>query len=198
MKKVNRFSFIKTTIIGGLIFLVPIIVLTLILGKALGITRTIVRPLITLIDVKTIGGVGVATPLAILVIVLFCFFTGLLAKTDLAKKINNWLESAILSNIPGYTFMKSMGESFTGIDMDHGYETILARIEDAWQIAFLVERIEGGHVAVFVPGAPSPWSGAVYFMSEDRIKPIDVPHKSALKCIQRLGKESNLLLRGHM
>ena len=198
MKKINRFSFFKTTIVGGLIFLVPIIVLTIILGKALGITRTIVIPMITLTDVKTIGGVGVATPLAILVVVLFCFLTGLLAKTDLAKKINNWLESAILSNIPGYTFMKSMGESFAGIDMGHGYETILARIEDAWQIAFLVERIEGGYVAVFVPGAPSPWSGSVYFMTEDRIKLIDVPHKSALTCIQRLGKGSNSLLRGHI
>src|SRR4030042_3619667 len=188
MKNVKHFSFIKTTIVGGLMFLVPIIVLTIILGKALGITKTIVRPLVTLIAVETVAGVGVVTLLAILVIVLFCFLTGLLAKTDLAKKIIDWLESTLLSNIPGYTFMKSMGESFTGIDKDQEYETILARIEDAWQIAFLVERIEGGRVAVFVPGAPSPWSGSVYFMTEDRIKPLGVPKKSVFKCIQHLGK----------
>ena len=75
------------------------------------------------------------------VIVLFCFLTGLLSRTDLSKKANSCLESTILSNIPGYTFIKSMGESFTDVDMGHGYETILAQIEDAWQIAFLVDSL---------------------------------------------------------
>jgi uncharacterized membrane protein len=198
MKNGNRFSFIKTTIVGGLIFLVPIIVLIIILGKALGITRKIVGPLANLIVYETVAGIGVATLLAVFVIVLFCFLTGLLAKTDLAKKIINWLESTFLSNIPGYTFMKSMGESFAGIDMDQGYETVLARFDDGWQIAFLVERIEDGHVAVFIPGAPSPWSGSVYLMTEDRIKPLNMPNKSVLKCIQRLGKGSNSLVQGHI
>lgn len=196
MKKGTPFSFIKTTIVGGLIFLVPIIVLVIILGKALGITRTIVRPLSTLIAVETVAGVGMATLLSIFVIVLFCFLAGLFARTDLARKIINWLESSMLSHIPGYTFMKSMGESFAGIEIDHGYETVLARFDDSWQVAFLVERIGSGQVAVFIPGAPSPWSGSVYVMTEDRIKPIDVPNKAVLQCIQQLGKGSNSMLHG--
>jgi uncharacterized membrane protein len=198
MKTDDRFSFIKTTIVGGLIFLVPIIVLAIIFGKALGITRKIVGPLTDLIGVETVAGVGVATLLGILVIVLFCFLAGLLAKTDLAKKIINWLEATFLSNIPGYTFMKSMGESFASTDMAHGYAVVLARFDDGWQIAFLVEHIGNGHVAVFIPGAPSPWSGSVYFMTEDRIKTLDVPHKAVLKCIQRLGAGSNSLLKGRI
>ena len=94
--------------------------------------------------------------------------------------------------------MKSMGESFAGIDIDQGYETVLARFDDGWQIAFMVERIEDGHVAVFIPGAPSPWSGSVFLMTEDRIKPLNIPNKSVLKCIQRLGKGSNSLVQGHI
>ena len=71
MKTGKRFSFIKTTIVGGLIFLVPVIVLSIILGKAFEITKTIVGPLVTMIGVKIFAGVGLATLLAILVIVLF-------------------------------------------------------------------------------------------------------------------------------
>jgi len=198
MKNVNRFSFIKTTIVGGLIFLVPIIVLIIILSKALGITKPIVRPLVTLITVETVAGIGVATLLAIFVIVMFCFLTGLLAKTDLAKKIINWLELTILSNIPGYTFMKRMSESFAGSDIEQEYKAVLARFDDGWQIAFLIERVEGGYVTVFIPDAPSPWSGSIFIMTEDRIKPIDVPNKAVLKCIQRLGAGSNALLQGRI
>ena len=94
--------------------------------------------------------------------------------------------------------MKKMGESFAGSNIEQGYEAILARIEDAWQIAFLIERIDGGHVAVFIPGAPSPWSGSVFVMTEDRIRPLDVPLKAVIQCIERLGAGSNSLLGGNI
>jgi uncharacterized membrane protein len=67
------------------------------------------------------------------------------------------------------------------------YEGYAARIEDARQLTFLIERLESGHVAVFVPSAPSPQSGSVYFMAEDQIKPVNIPPASALKCLRRLG-----------
>ncbi|MGH7493974.1 MAG: hypothetical protein ACREOO_16475 [bacterium] len=53
-------------------------------------------------------------------------------------------------------------------------------------------------LAIFVPGASSPWSGAVYFMTEDRIKPLDVPLKSALNCVKRLGMGSKAMMQGRL
>ena len=194
----SKFDLFKTTIVGGVLFLVPFIVLMIVIGKALDIARMVVRPLAELISVETIAGIALAKLLAIALIVFFCFLAGIFAKTTRAKKIINWMETALLSNMPGYNFMKGMGESAAGVESDRTLETVLARIEDAWQIAFLVERIEGGHVAVFVPGAPSPWSGSVFIMTEDRIKPIDVPAISAVNCIRRLGIGSNALLKGKL
>ena len=192
------FHFLKTTIVGGVVFLVPIIVLTIILGKAFGISRKIVAPLSALIPVESVAGVGMAKLMAITAIVFFCFLAGLFAKTVFARKIVGWLESTLLSKLPGYSFMKSMGESIAGIEKEQMYEPVLAWIEDAWQIAFLVERIEGGHVAVFIPDAPSPWSGSVFIMTTDRIKPLDIPLASALKCIRSLGAGSNAMLKGKL
>ena len=37
---------------------------------------------------------------------------------------------------------------------------VLARFENSWQIAFEIERIPGGIITVYVPGAPDPWSGS--------------------------------------
>jgi len=97
--------------------------------------------------------------------------------------------------VPGYQFIKSMGESLLGVEDEPVPQVVLARIEDAWQIAFLVERLEDGHLAVFVPGAPNPQSGSVYLMTEDRIKPAGIPPAVALKCLTRLGAGSSALLR---
>lgn len=90
--------------------------------------------------------------------------------------------------MPGNAFIKNMGESVAGIEKAQTYEVVLARIEEAWQLAFLIERIEGSHGALFVPGALNPLSGTVFFMTEDRIKRLDIPLSTALKCLRRLGR----------
>ena len=133
--------------------------------------------------------------LATALLVIFCFAAGLFARTALAQRGVHWLESAVLSNVPGYQFLKSVGESLLGVEQEPAPQVVLARIEEAWQIAFVVERLEDGHLAVFVPGAPNPQSGSVYFMTEDRIRPAGIPPAAALKCLTRLGAGSSALLR---
>ena len=54
-------NFFKTTIIGGLIFLIPIVVLSVILGKALKIMMVVAEPLDKLIPIESIGGVALVT-----------------------------------------------------------------------------------------------------------------------------------------
>jgi uncharacterized membrane protein len=187
-------GFVRTTLVGGILFLLPIIVVVVIVGKALGITNKVVAPLATHLPVDL--AIGLQTPklLAIALLILFCFVTGNFARTAIARRMVNSLETTVLSNVPGYEFIKSMSQSVLGADSQMAHSVVLARIEDAWQLAFLVERLEGGHVAVFVPGSPSPQSGSVYFMTEDRIRPMDIPASSVLKCLKRYGLGSNALL----
>jgi len=56
------------------------------------------------------------------------------------------------------------------------------------QIALQIEE-EGddGIVTVFVPDAPNPRSGGVFFVPADLVTPIDVPLASAIKCLMNLG-----------
>jgi uncharacterized membrane protein len=43
---------------------------------------------------------------------------------------------------------------------------------------------------VFVPSAPTP-AGSIYDLTEDGVKPLDVPVSAALRCIMRLGVGSH-------
>jgi uncharacterized membrane protein len=188
-------KFVRATLLGGVVFLVPIVVLGAIIGKAFRFFHQIAVPFASALSMEAIAGIPAPR---ILAVVLFCFLAGLFARTGPAKRIVGWLESALLSNIPGYSMMKSMGENMAGVQGTKVHDVVLARIEDAWQYAFVVERLREGQVAVFVPGAPNPWSGSVYLMAEDRIKPLDVPLATALKCIKGLGLGSDALTRGQL
>ena len=196
MKRLVRF--IEDTIRGSIWFLIPLVVLIIILDKAHQITSKVVAPIADLIPVDSILGLDEPRVLAAVAIVLFCFLAGLLAKTRTAHKSIDWLEAALLSNLPGYEFMRSFSDNLVGLEDDGDHQVVLARIEEAWQIGVLIETLENGYHAVFVPDAPRPWSGSVYLMTEDRFKRLDVSLPAALKCVRRLGHGSKELFSGRL
>jgi uncharacterized membrane protein len=196
MKRLLHFT--RMSLVGGILFLVPILVLAVILGKAFGIAHKIVMPLAAHLPIESVLGLETPRVLASALLLLFCFLTGVFARTACARKMVNWLETALLSNLPGYEFIKTMSENFLAAEKEHVYPVVLARIEDSWQLAFLIERLEGGLSAVFVPGTPSPQSGSVYFMTEDRFRLTDLPATPVLKCLKRYGLGSNALLAGRL
>jgi uncharacterized membrane protein len=189
-------SILRATIVGGVLFLAPFVVLIIILGKAIIITGSILTPVAEKLPIESLIGLETPKILAAVVLLLVCFLAGLFAKTALATKMVSWLEKAILSNLPGYSFIKNLGEEVAGTTPTQGYEVVLVRFDEAWQIGFLVERIPGGHVVVFVPDAPSPWTGGVFIFNEDRITPLKATSTSAVNCLRKLGAGTGDLVKG--
>jgi hypothetical protein len=72
------------------------------------------------------------------------------------------------------------------------------RFDDSWQIGFEIERIEGGKVALFLPGSPDPWSGAVCIAEENRVTLLDLPVAAVAQMVRRLGRGANEALRGRL
>ena len=189
-------QFFKSTVIGGLFFIIPIALIVIVLAKCLAVARPIAVLLAEKLPFEKIGGVAISFLLEIGLVILVCFFGGLFYKTRPAKHFVAWLESNILSNIPSYSFMKSMGESVLGMDESKTQEVVLAWIEESWQLAFVTDRLANGMIAVYVPGAPSPWSGSLYFMTVEKIRKVDITVKYALAIIKRIGVGTDEILKG--
>ncbi len=188
------FSFIKTTIIGGIFFIVPLFLVFYIFGKVIIVSRQLVAPIVEMIPVDTIAGQILSRIIVFVVLILFCFLGGLLAKTKKATKLRIWVEENILSMIPGYTLIKGMTETATGMATENLNEVVLVDIEEVWQIGFLMDRIDEDLATVYIPGAPNPMSGDVVFVKWDRLKIIDVPGLNAMKLLKKLGLNSKSIL----
>ena len=183
-------KFIKTTIIGGLVFMVPVVIVLVIAGKALEIMMLVAKPLGNLIPVDSIGGVAVANVLALLGLALICFVAGLIARSEMARKVYRSLDSALLA-IPGYAFVRGFTDSMTSSqETAKSLLPVLVRFDDNEQIGFEVERLEQGKVVIYLPGAPDPWSGSVVYFSEDRVKRLDMTVAQAINNIRHLGRGS--------
>jgi uncharacterized membrane protein len=190
--------FVKTTVIGGILFLVPIVIFIAVIGKALEITGKMAAPLAAVLPIDSIGDLAVVHLLALAILVLICFLAGLTARTVIAKKLVEALELNVLSKLPAYALLKTKTQSMLSPEDIEEMTAVVARFDDSWQIAFEIERIEGGKVAIFLPGAPDPWSGSVCVVTADRIASLDLSIPYVAKMAKRLGRGANEALRDRL
>ena len=88
-------NFLKTTIIGGGVFVIPFIIVVALLLKAMKIMMVIAAPLDSLIPVDKIGGIAIANLLALILVIIICFLAGLAAKSLYAKRIHESIDSKL-------------------------------------------------------------------------------------------------------
>lgn len=183
-------EFMKTTVIGGLIVILPLAAAVLISARMLAALQGAVDPVATALPF----GAHVARLLALLIILAGCFLTGLLVRTRVGRSANVWLEQRVLERLPAYSLLRNLGRQFAGEGEDTAMAPALAEIEDALVPAFVVEEHADGRLTVFVPAIPTPTVGAVYILDARRVHRLDVPLTTLVQCVTRWGAGSQALV----
>ncbi len=190
-------GFLKTTLLGGILFLLPLAITVFVLAKAVELGAKLTGPITRLLPHKTMLGIAMPHLVATLVLLAIAFAAGLAAQTGIGVRLNERLERLILRKTPGYTLLKGMAQGTLGVGSGADVKVALAYIDDAWLVAFIMEQHRDGMLTVFVPSAPTPAAGNVYYMTEQQVKRLDVPVAAAVKCIMQLGVGTQELLERH-
>jgi uncharacterized membrane protein len=191
-------KFIKTTVLGGLILVLPFTVLAILLGKIYALMRVPIEPLAAHSPIKGFAGIGITTLAAVLLIFFLCFLAGLVIRTARAHRMLENADTYFLSYVPGYAIIRSLVYDISGKQADINLQGALAWIEECWQPALLVEELEDGWLVVFVPQVPTPFSGALYFMPPERVKRLEATSVAVLQCIKKFGVGSRALMKGQL
>ncbi|WP_425614779.1 DUF502 domain-containing protein [Anatilimnocola sp. NA78] len=186
--------FLRATIVGGLFVLVPVVLVCVVLGHAAQFAYELIHPLVQWLPVKSISGVSLSFLLGIAALVLICFFAGLLARTAVSQWFVGTLEQLILSFVPSYGLMKSMGQGWIGVSTEEPHQAVMVRLDDASQLGFVMDTLADGRCVVFIPDVPTPWSGSLLFVEPARIEPLAITTKQAIECLRRLGANSSKVL----
>ena len=184
-------DYIKKTIIGGLLFLVPLSVVGYIIYRLLAVFYKFALVVDKVIPIKTVAGIATANILAILILLLVCFLFGLIATSQKIKFFQNVVERNFLLKIPGYIFFKAYTKGMENQEnSSHELDPVLVHFDDNSQLGFLIEEFPDGLSSIFLPGSPNPWSGNVIYVSFDRIQQLDISTRQAIQHLQRAGKEA--------
>jgi uncharacterized membrane protein len=184
----HALGFLKTTLVGGLVFLVPAIALLVVVGKALAILRKLARPLTEHLPIHTVFGVLAADVIVIALLVVLCFFGGLLARVSFARRLVGKAETGMLWRIPGYGLLKGLTDSFDKRTGTSSMHPVLVHSGGQSQLAFEVEQLDDGRRVIYVPSSPDPRAGSVLIVDPDRIEPVPMSFVSAITSLRALGR----------
>src|SRR3954469_12381001 len=181
MKTLAEFS--RTTLIGGLLIILPVYIAVLLLAKTikglLGLLQPVAERVPAPVEFRQI--------VAIVLLVCVCFLVGLVVRTGPGLRAKNACERAVLERLPGYTFLRGLAKRLAGQSEEQTLQPALVELEDALVPALIVEELEDGSVTVLVPSAPTPMAGSVYILPANRVHPVDIPFTQAIGVFSKWG-----------
>ena len=183
---------IKTTLIGGLLVVLPIYLSVLLLAKTVGGLLSLLAPVTAAIPADA----RFRQVIAILIMIAVCLVVGLLVRTSLGRRFKTAFERSVLEKIPGYTLLRGLTKRVSGDQSDVAFRPALVELEDALSPAFIIEELEDGRYTVLVPSVPTPAAGALFILPRERVHPVDVPFTQAVKVISKWGVGAGAMARG--
>jgi uncharacterized membrane protein len=180
------YRFLKSTVLGGLVVLVPVVVLGTLVVWVVQIALRILAPVFEWLPDRSIGGVSLAVLAAVLGVVLSCFLAGLFAETAIIRRLGERAERVALF-VPGYALMKNVGADLVGVESRHPVRTVLVRFPGSWQLGFLMDTLADGRHVVFIPGVPRALVGTLHIVAPHQLEVLAMSVSSTLDALGRLG-----------
>ena len=176
-------DFLRMTLVGGLLVVLPLWVSVLLLVKAIKSALVVLHPLAKLLPQTLVHPNVVAFGL----LVLICFAVGLLIRTRFGQRFGDWLEKHLLGRIPGFSIVHGMIRQLAGAKDEQSFQPALVELEEALVPAFIIEKHADGQFTVFVSSSPTPMAGAIYILQPERVHPVDMPLRKAMVCVTKWG-----------
>lgn len=185
------FDFLRATLIGGVVFLLPLAAVLWLLAQAGAIVVGVVtavanNPNITAwIPFHTPGGYALLVALTIAAFVGLCFVCGILAEKSLGQWFHQRAERYLSMLFPRYAVFK---DQLTGNLGTGSLQPVLARVGPWTRIGVEVERDPVVGVTVYLPSSPDPWTGAVAIVPPEDVTPITGDFAEVMATFERLGR----------
>ncbi len=200
----HSFGFLKTTAIGGVFFLLPIIVIGVLLGQLGQIVWIVAQSVSQHLPEHLPLAYTTIMAIALAIIVLLCFAAGVVARRRIAKRFTESVEKYVLMLFPRYAILKEQLTGNIGGDvLRNQLQPVIVRMPGHTRLGFEVER-HGCHadaagavresVTVFLPGSPDPWSGQVVILQAHHIERISSPFGETVATFEQLGRGSQQLV----
>lgn len=191
MRKIK--VFIKTTLIGGLVVILPATIVTAVFRWLYVTVTDWIQPLSDMVVAKAALREFLADLIVISSIVGLCFLLGLAVRTGVGRFVHEKLEDKLARFAPGYKLVKETVLQLIGRKKSPFSQVALVRLYDSNTLAtaFVTDEHPDGHFTVFVPTGPNPTSGQIFHLASEHVRLVDIGVEEAMRSIISCGAGSS-------
>ena len=188
-------AFLKTTAMGGLFVLLPILLLYLLLSEALDMIVALATPIADLFPEGTFGKVEFPVILGLILILGLSFVIGLGLRAKIARRSGRWIERTILDRLPAYNALKSLTTGFAEAGKAGAFRAaLLVSADGEREFIYVIEDHGEDYLTVLLPWAPTAFAGIVKIVDRKRVELLDANLGDVSKVLSHWGVGANDLL----
>lgn len=184
----QRFKrFLRTTLIGGAVVVLPVTIFILLVKLVFDTLRALIAPLSDILKFPFIKSDALIDLITLGLIVLFFFLVGLMVQTRLGKGIVDVIEAELLSRLPLYGVIKETVLQFSGAKRMPFSQVVVVEAFGTKMYGFIADEHPNGKYTVFVPTAPNPTNGFIFYMDPSQVEIVNVKPEEAIRMIIGIG-----------
>ena len=182
------FSFLKTTAMGGVLVLVPLLIMYIMVTELLDITIDIATSVTSVFPENFLGELDEHMVVAFLLLFSAAFLMGLTLRSSLLRRLGRTIEEATLGRLTIYVAIKRLSRGLLGGVDNNAFQTGLVTVsEGARQLVYIVEDHGQGLLTVFVPLSPMGLTGSIWLLDEKKVERLPMSVGQASKVVGQWG-----------
>ncbi|ETN94199.1 Uncharacterized membrane protein [Zhouia amylolytica] len=182
----------RALILGGLFFVIPLIIFIFLINNAIHLLLPIGRKLIDLLNIHTIFGAATLTIVSVLLLLGLCYISGLLLEMGVVHQWSQKMEERLFTIFPSLQMLKyRLLDEEQDLTKDH-WKAILLKEDQSYILAFITNETENGFLSLYIPDAPKMDAGEIRYLNKENCEFISIPMQNAMKALNTFGRDGEL------
>jgi uncharacterized membrane protein len=180
----------RSLVIGGLFFIIPVIIIIALGKEAIGILRPLGQTISHTLGVSTVFGKATISVICVLLLLFLCYLAGLLLKIGMVSDWGDKIEEKIFLFLPQLQIIKYR---LTGEDaMQSVWTPILLKDEQFYVLVFVTSSLDEEVISIYIPESPKLDSGEIRFVRKADCEYHIITMKQAMDAVISFGKRGNI------
>ncbi len=181
-------NFLKTSALGGLFVLLPLLLFYLLVSEALQAIVALATPIADLFPKGWFDRVEAPVAVAVILILVASFVFGVMLQSATLTRLGRRIESSVLGKLPMYSAIRRLTRGLAGADnTDRFRPALLISTGKQREIVYVIEDRGDGQMTILVPWAPTPFAGSLKIVDSNQIEILDVELSDVTRVLSHWG-----------
>ncbi len=163
-------KFLKTTLLGGLFILLPLMLLWIGLKEIGGLLEAMATPIADLFPKGVFDNLTAPGVVATFLIVGTSFVLGLAARFAWLSNIGHNIEKSILNRVPMYRMLKIISSALIDSEAGDVKPALITDGSGGGDPCYVIEKHADGRATVLIPWSPASFAGSIKVVQQSDLE----------------------------